>query len=192
MAQMRLDALPPAGLTPEQRALYDAVLTSPRKDVHLAEDGSLKGPFNALLYNPAIGLPLQRLGSALRYEGLLPPRARELAILTVAAAFGSNYEWYAHVPIAESAGITEEQIQAIRRGGMPDLTDAAERAVVSVARAQLARDDIDDAAYEAAASLIGAAELVELTTLVGYYGILAVQMQLFRVPLPAGAEPAFG
>jgi len=35
------------------------------------------------------------------------------------------------------------------------------------------------------------AELVELTTLVGYYGILAVQLRLFRVPLGGGSAPTF-
>jgi 4-carboxymuconolactone decarboxylase len=33
-------------------------------------------------------------------------------------------------------------------------------------------------------------QLVELTTLVGYYATLAMQMRLFRVPLPEGVPPA--
>ncbi len=38
----------------------------------------------------------------------------------------------------------------------------------------------------------GEAGLVELTTLVGYYGILATQLRLFRVPLPPGVAAVFG
>ena len=34
--------------------------------------------------------------------------------------------------------------------------------------------------------------LVELTTLVGYYGMLATQVQLFRVHLPPGVAAVFG
>ncbi len=37
---------------------------------------------------------------------------------------------------------------------------------------------------------LGEAGAVELTTLVGYYSLLALQMRVLRVPLPDGAPPA--
>ena len=187
----RLAALVPASLSAEQRALYDAILGGPRGPGFTAEDGHLAGPFNAMLHNPVIGAPLARLGEALRYEGLLPARGRELAILTVAAAYRSEFEWYAHVSIAEGLGVTTEALAAVRRGERPALDDEAEQAIVDVARALLDHADLDDDTYARAARVIGEAELVELTTLVGYYGILATQLRLFRVPLPPGATPAF-
>ena len=187
----RLTALLPESLTVEQRALYDAILGGPRGPGFAAEDGHLAGPFNAMLHHPVIGSPLARLGEALRYQGLLPARGRELAILTVAAAYRSEFEWFAHAPIAEGLGIPAEVLAAVRRGERPALTDEAEQAIVEVARAVLDRADLDDAAYARAAQVIGEAALVELTTLVGYYGILATQLQLFRVPLPAGVAPVF-
>ena len=187
----RLAALVPEGLSAGQRALYDAILGGPRGPGFAAEDGHLAGPFNAMLHHPVIGSPLARLGEALRYEGLLPARGRELAILTVAAAYRSEFEWHAHAPIAEGLGIPAEVLATVRRGARPILDDEAEQAIVDVARAVLERTDLDDAAYARAARMIGEAELVELTTLVGYYGILATQLQLFRVPLPAGVTPVF-
>ena len=36
------------------------------------EGGRLEGPFNAMLFSPAVGHALQALGGALRYQGTLP------------------------------------------------------------------------------------------------------------------------
>jgi 4-carboxymuconolactone decarboxylase len=188
---MRLHALTPEEMTPEQRALYDAINGGPRGPVHVTADGSLEGPFNAFIHHPTVGAPLQRVGATLRYDGSLPPLARELSILTVAAAHRSEFEWYGHSGIASSVGATPEQIEAIRRGERPELEDEAAQAAVDVARRLLDRGDIGDEQYAEAVALLGEPGLVELTTLVGYYGILATQLNLFRVPLPDGVAPAF-
>nr|BFE70573.1 hypothetical protein GCM10020092_038740 [Actinoplanes digitatis] len=59
-------------------------------------DGGLEGPFNAFLLQPRLGLALQALGAAVRYETGLADRAREIAILVVSAASDSAFERYAH------------------------------------------------------------------------------------------------
>ena len=138
---MRLKALTPSDLTAAQQELYDAINSGPRGPVHIAENGSLRGPFNAMLHNPTVGVPLQRVGAALRYHGLLPAAARELAILTVAAAYKAEFEWHAHSAIAEELGVPRERIEEIRQGKRPVLEDETEQAVVDVARAVLDRRD---------------------------------------------------
>jgi 4-carboxymuconolactone decarboxylase len=188
---MRLRGLRPGEMTPDQQALYEAINSGPRGPVHVTEDGSLQGPFNALLYNPGVGAALQRVGAELRYRGALPDQAREAAIITVAARYRADFEWHAHAPLAEQHGVPPEQIERIQRGERPQLDDEIAQAAVDLARAILDLEDVDDEAYARAEFVLGAEGLVELTTLVGYYGILAVQLQLFRVPLPPGAQPAF-
>ena len=186
---MRLRALHPSELEPAQQAVYDAIVAS-RGPAVVAPDGTLLGPFNAMLYHPAVGAPLQAVGGAIRYSGLLPPAARELAILTVAAAHGAEYEWAHHAPLAVGLGVPAEAVEAIRLGRRPELGDVVEQAVVDLTRLLLADEELDDDAYMRAAALVGEAELVELTTLLGYYGTLATQLRLFRVPLPPGHLPA--
>jgi 4-carboxymuconolactone decarboxylase len=144
-----------------------------------------------MLHHARLGTPLQQVGAVLRYEGLLTPRARELAILTVAAAHRAEFEWYAHAPIAADLGVDAAQIEAIRRGERPELDDPYEQAVVDLARTFVEHGDVDEEDYRRLSEHLSGPELVELTTLVGYYGILGTQMQLFRVPLPPDAEPAF-
>jgi 4-carboxymuconolactone decarboxylase len=188
---MRFAPIRPEQLTEEQRSLYDAVNGAPRGPVHLAPDGTLRGPFNALLYNPRLGSALLRVGAVLRYEGALPPRAREIAVLTVAAAYRSEYEWYQHAPEARRHGVGDEQLEAIRAGGPVTFDDDVDRCASELARRALDGADLDDETYERAVRLLGEAGLVELTALVGYYGILAYQMAVLRVPPPSDAPLAF-
>ncbi len=80
----------PAQLDAEQRRLYESITSGSRAAgpdaAHLTDEhGRLAGLFNAMPLNPPIGDALQRLGAAVRYEGRLADRNREIAILAVAA-----------------------------------------------------------------------------------------------------------
>ena len=69
-----------------QQQLYAAMTGGPRGGGNqpfrlVDETGALTGPFNTMLLQPAVGQALQALGAALRYQGSLPDRARELTTL---------------------------------------------------------------------------------------------------------------
>lgn len=185
----RLTKLTPATLTEEQRRLYERITAGPRgqgpRTFRLADSsGGLAGPFNAMLLQPAVGAALQALGAAIRYHGALPERTRELAILVVAAHWASEFEQYAHEPMARSAGLREEDLAALRAGQQPDLADPAERAAVRAAWALARAGDLDDEQYAEAVTQLGEDGLFELSTLVGYYATLALQLRVFRVGVP--------
>ena len=185
----RLPLLAPAELDPDQRTLYDAIALGPRAQgpqlFPIADgQGRLNGPFNAMLFAPALGQSLQELGATLRYRTALTDRVRELAILVVAAHWNSAFERFAHEPIARAAGVSDAQLDAVRTGGAPELDDPAESVALELTRA-LARDgDVTDELFDRAVPLIGIRAVVELTTLVGYYATLALQLRVFRVPVP--------
>ena len=65
------------------------------------------------------------------------------------------------------------------------LADPAERVVLQVVRALLQTSDLTDEEYAAGRDAIGEQGMVELTTLVGYYATLALQLRVFRVGAPA-------
>ncbi|MCS7478455.1 carboxymuconolactone decarboxylase family protein [Umezawaea endophytica] len=185
----RLPRSTPADLDPAQRELYDAITGGPRaagpQPVPLTDDaGALNGPFNAMLVAPPVGQALQGLGAAIRYRTTLSDRVREMAILAVATRWDSEFERYAHEPVAKLAGVTEDQLDALRRSTVPDLPDD-ERQALTVVFALLRDGDVDDATYAEAVSAIGARAVFELTALVGYYATLALQLRVFRVTAPA-------
>jgi 4-carboxymuconolactone decarboxylase len=185
----RLEKLSPDLLDEDQKRLYDTITSGPRatgpRPFQLVDRaGALEGPFNAMLLRPALGSALQALGIAVRYHGGLPGRTRELAILVVAAHWKSEFEQHAHEAAGRLAGLRDEDLAAIRAGQEPDLTDLGERAAVRVAWALVRSADLDDAQYADAAAELGTAALFELTTLVGYYATLALQLRVFRVSDP--------
>lgn len=179
-------------------AVYDAIVgsraSSPPGRGPADGDGRLLGPFNAMLVSPAVGHALQGLGAAIRYRTSLPDRVRELAILTVAAYRDSDFEWYAHEPLARTAGVSEPELAALRSGGPggDGGLGPADLLVRQCVESLLAQRDLSDRDFDELKNLVGVTGIVELVTLVGYYDLLAMSMRTFRVGLPDGAADEIG
>lgn len=175
----------PGELDGGRRELYDAIVHGPRsrgpRPFPLTDDdGALRGPFNAFLLSPGLGDPLQRLGAAVRYGTTLTDRVREMAVLVVAAHWDSAFERSAHEPIGRAAGLTDEELRELREGRAPRLDDPYERACLTLARALVA-GDVDDETWAACVPPVDRETVFELSTLVGYYATLALQLRVFRV-----------
>lgn len=178
------------------RDIYDAILAarlpagsggSPTDSAGPATvvdaEGRLLGPFNAMVHaSPEIGGALQNLGSAIRYRGILPDRVRELAILIVAAARESEFEWFAHVRAGVAAGLTDDMLESVARGDPGVLTP--DDAVLHRAVTELLAGDLSEQSWLDATELLGVPAVVDLVILVGYYGTLATMLRAFRVPRP--------
>jgi len=106
-------------------------------------------------------------------------RAREMAILAVAAHWGSAFEREAHEAVGRTCGLTEPEMTALRDGGVPELADPVERAVLGTTVALIRHGTLSDEEYADAAAVVGERGLFELTTLVGYYAMLAIQLRVF-------------
>jgi 4-carboxymuconolactone decarboxylase len=185
----RAPRLVPAALDEAQREVYDAVTGGPRAQGPalfrlVDDDGALEGPFNAFLLQPGVGMALQALGAAVRYETTFSDRAREIAILVVAGHRDSAFEWYAHEAVGRHAGLTDAELQALREHDDDAFPDATERVVARTTRRLLADGDLDDEAFAEATDALGLPQVFELLTLVGYYDTLALQLRVLRVAAP--------
>jgi alkylhydroperoxidase family enzyme len=201
MPQDRYGRLPwfePAEFDPDQQALYEYVAHGPRMPATnvfpLVDDagGRMFGPFNAFLASPVLGKALHEVGKVLRYQSGLTPRGREVAILELSVLRRCDIEWYAHSPIGAKAGLTEEELTAIRTGAPAPTLDRTETIVRRVTQSLARSRDIDDALYADAAAALGDRVLVDLVMLVMYFDLLASTMTIFRAELPAGRHPWFG
>lgn len=191
----RLPALTPDRMTPEQRNLFNDITGGDRGkgrpiEEFLDADGGLGGPFNAYLYAPNVGDPAQRLGERIRYHTSLPGTLRELAILTVGRHWRADYEWWAHEKVGRREGLDDDAIAAIKDGRPPAAPDQA--TVHAFVTELLETRRVSDAAYDAALTLLGDQGVVELVLLVGYYGLISANLNVFRMPVPDGVEPPFG
>ncbi|SIT83589.1 carboxymuconolactone decarboxylase family protein [Microbacterium sp. RU33B] len=180
----RIRPLTPGELDAQQRALHTTITSGPRAQgvqhfALTAADGSLRGPFDLMLRSPAVGAAQQELGAAIRYRTALTDRARELAILLVAAHWNSAFERESHEAIARASGFTDVELAAIRALDV-DVFEGEERLVGTVVIALL-DGDLSDVAWSEASAALGIGGVFELTALVGYYSTLALQLRVFRV-----------
>jgi 4-carboxymuconolactone decarboxylase len=192
----RLPWFAPRELDASARALYDRIAGGVRAQGPQAfrltdEAGRLHGPFNAMLLSPEVGGAMQELGAAIRYRSALAPRAREIAILEVAALRRSAFEWFAHERVGKQIGLSGAELAALRDGTPAPTLDATEALVRDVVRRLLRDRDLDDATFAAAVNALGQRVLMELIALVGHYDLLALSMRVWRTPLPAGTESPF-
>ncbi len=187
----RLPIIQPKDFTPAQQRIFESITGGKRKAVSstgspLTDEGGLRGPFNALLYSPILGDAVQRVGEAVRFEGTLPAQLRELAILTVAAEWQANFEWWAHEKIAREVGLDEAIITEVKAGTLPESAEPAERMIHGFAREVIEQHHISDERYTAAVAMFGEAAVVELVILLGYYTLIAMTLNVFDVAVPDG------
>ena len=181
----------PEDMSNEQRALYDAILAGKRGPGMRREDGTLIGPFNAMLLNPHVGDRVQRLGEALRFDISLPRNVIEVATLVVGSHWRAQFEWWAHERLAKQAGVSEEVIAAIKQGERPHFSDDDEAGAFEVASQLYRTRRLSDTAYAKAVERFGETGLFELIALVGYYSLVSLLLNGFNVPLPDGEIPPF-
>ena len=191
-ADARLPWLEPQQLTEPQAALHERISAGPRAADSARSPiadgaGRLRGPFNAMLFNPEVGEPMQALGAALRYRTSLSDRTREIATLVVAAELESDFERWAHEPLARAAGVRDDVIAAVAAGREPDGLDAIDHAVWAATRALVRDGDLTDDAFAALETAVGSVGCVEVVALAGYYRMLALALRAFRVPIPESA-----
>ena len=188
----RLSMVDSSGLTGEQQQLWEGLTASRGNGLDLTdENGHLFGPFNAWLHVPKLGRRLSSLGAHLRFETSIERRLSEVAICTVGAHWHSEFEFFAHAPMALEHGVDPSVIEALRAGEVPSFERDDEQIVYEVARQLLNARRVTDATYASAESLLGEAGMVELVALIGYYCLISMLLNLFEVPLPGDAEPSW-
>ncbi|AMV48273.1 carboxymuconolactone decarboxylase family protein [Paraburkholderia caribensis] len=180
----RIADIDPDQMTAAQRAVHDVIASGPRKGV--------RGPLAVWLHRPEFAQHAQALGRYCRYETALPSRLSELAILTLARWWNSEYEWLAHKPLALEAGVDFEVVEAIRTRAQPSFVRRDE-AVVHAFLEELHCDrKISDDLYMQAIEHLGEAGVIDLVGLAGYYTLISMTINVFRVTQPEGVLDELG
>jgi len=185
MQSPRLPALAEESFTAGQRALAQSIKSGPRGQFKLA------GPFAVYLHSPAFGELAQKLGGHLRFNTSVPPRLSEFAILVTAQHWKAQYEWAVHAPIAEKQGVKAATIRAIGAGRAPKSAPRDEMAIYAFAKELYAKRRVSNGTFNRVRKLLGDAGTVELVGILGYYAMVAMTLNTFRMPLPEGVKPEF-
>jgi 4-carboxymuconolactone decarboxylase len=148
------------------------------------KDGRLIGPFNPILFSPAISSSFLDFQETEEKNTSLSQRVRQVVILAVGAVWKSNYELYAHAAAARKAGIPEDAIRTLTAGGLPDELSDQEKIAQRFARQLSAEHHIDAALYSAAEKVFGRRGLVEIAYLTGAYHTVCALLNAFEIPAP--------
>jgi len=168
-------------MSAEQRNVAEAIVAGPRR--------GMAGPFNAWLRSPELADRLQKVGEYVRFKTSLPPRLNELAILITAREWTSQYEWYAHHPLALNAGLDPKIAAAVAAGERP-AGMAEDESVVYDFCIELHRNKhVDDATYKAAVAKLSEQGVIDLIGVSGYYTAVSMTLNVAEVPLPEGEKP---
>jgi 4-carboxymuconolactone decarboxylase len=179
-AEERLPTIPPAQYSAEQKQAA--------ADFEAARKVPVFGPFEPLMYSPAVMSQARAMGDYLRYKSAIGNTLSELAILLTAREWTQDYEWSLHYPIALKAGIRPEVADAIGDGRRPKALSADEEIVYDYAMELLKNKQVSDSTFERAKARFGAKGVVDMTGIVGYYSFLAMQLNVAQYPLPRDAK----
>lgn len=147
----------------------------------LAERGRVSPLYQVLLNSAPIASGWERLLTAVRNQTSLPPDLRELVILRVAVLNRAAFEFDAHVPHAEQAGVSAERIQGLRSTPLPDHYTPLERLVLELTDAMTRDVDVPDALMARLQAHFDAAALVELVATVAAYNMVSRLLVALRV-----------
>ena len=172
-----------AEMTPAQRRVHDLIVAGRR--------GRFGGPFQLLIRAPDICEHAAKLGEHLRWGTSLPNRLSELAIISTAKFWRAQYEWYAHAPLAEKAGVPAAAIEAIRRGENPSFEERDEELVHRICGELFKSRRLSESTFNEAVATLGETGLIEVIAIIGYYTLIGTTLNAFQVPVPEGTATPF-
>jgi len=177
----RIPLVSEATMTPDQRRVYDAMVSGPRRSAPV-------GPLAIAMHRPELAEAWSALGLVLRFNSSFPPRLREFTILLTGRYWDCQFEWASHEAEARKAGLPDASIETLRRGG--SRFDAADEQLIHDYTVELLdRHAVSDALYGRVKDMFGVPGIVELTALVGYYAMVALTLNAHEVGVPEGVAP---
>jgi 4-carboxymuconolactone decarboxylase len=189
----RFALTPLTEMTPEQRAVADAIMKGPRASVGspaaAAGATSLSSPFNVWNRKPELADRLQKVGEYIRFRSSLPPRLNEFAILIVARRWSSQYEWFAHHRLAMAGGLDPAVAEDLKFGRVPANMKPDEQVVYDFSNEMHERHGVSDAMYKRGVDALGEQGIADLIAVNGYYVLVAMTVNVDRTPIPNGGAP---
>jgi alkylhydroperoxidase family enzyme len=174
----------------DARAALTQAFGAGAADRLLAPDaGPMPNVLATLLHNPALAGPFLAYNNVLLRTPTIGARLREIVILRVAFRTQAPYEWAQHVRMADQAGLTAAEVEAIASAG--DWTEL-ETDVLGATDECIDNYRVSSTTWERLAERLDAAQLVELVFVIGTYTALAMAFNSFGIQLDPELEALAG
>jgi len=164
----RIEALADDELDGEVRELCDKV----RAGAGAGPAVSVPEYMRTIAKHPAL-FRIQMEAGAVFFNGRVPKRERELAVLRVGWLCGAPYEWGQHVEIGKRVGLTSEEIERVTAGSAAPGWTAHEAAILRAVEELIGNKAISGATWDELAQSWDEQQLLEFPAMVGQYVAVA-------------------
>ena len=149
------------------------------------ENGSKTNLMMLMANHPKLGTAFNIFGRQILLDSTVPVWPRELIVLRTSWHLKAEYEWHYHVGYALAAGMSLEQIAAIREGpDHPEWSEReADRAVLRAVDELWAESRVSDETWTALSRHFDKHQLMDLIFTIGFYVMLSWSIEAFRMPL---------
>jgi 4-carboxymuconolactone decarboxylase len=180
LATERLPTMTPSEMTPAQKEISDKIMASRH---------TLGGAFHVWVRSPEMADRLQAVGEYLRFRPDLPKAMLELAVMTTAAEWHTQFEFSAHYRNAIEAGIKRDILVALADGRRPEGMTDDEAMVYDFSHA-MHHDHgrVSDALFEKVRKRLGDQGVVDLIGLNAYYAVAVMTINATDQPTPPNAN----
>ena len=149
-------------------------------------DGRPLNIFGVLANHPAMLKRWLVFASHVLSKNSVPARERELLILRTGWNCRSTYEWGQHVLIGRDCGLTDDEIDRVKRGPKDRSWSAEDRVLLRAADELHDGQSLSDTTWDDLARTYTTEQILDVIATVGNYHLVAMFLNSARVPLDAG------
>jgi 4-carboxymuconolactone decarboxylase len=139
----------------------------------MGERGRVSLLYQVLLNSGPIASGWERMLTAVRNQTGVPADLRELVILRVAVLNGARFEYDAHIPHAQKAGVGDDKIEAVKNETLPDVFAPLERLVLDLTDAMTRQIVVPDELMARVQQHFDPKGVVELVATVAAYNMVS-------------------
>jgi alkylhydroperoxidase family enzyme len=160
------------------------VVNKLRAGIGLPPTTELPGYSLAMASRPDLLKGQLEMGATI-FNGRLPPRERELAVLRIGWLLRAPYEWGEHVDISQRYGVSKAEIERVTLGSAAPGWSEHEAAILRAVEEMLADQTVTDETWAVLARTWDAEQLIEFPMMVGQYVGTAILQNTLRIRLEA-------
>ena len=174
----RIAALEDSEMSGEARAIVDGV----RASAGAGPAAEVPDYMRTIAKHPGLFKGQMDTGK-LFFNGLIPPRQRELAVLRIGWLAGAPYEWGEHVKIAQRYGVTSEEIERAIVGSAAPGWSEHDAAILRGVEELIGDFAISGETWDILAKSWDEAQMLEFPAMVGQYVAIAFIQNSYRARL---------
>ena len=119
-------------------------------------------------------------------KSTLDLRDREILILRTGLLAGCDYEWHQHIGIARNAGMTDDELRAVREGPAAAVWSERERLLLRAVDELKGDSHLSDAVWNGLCAHYDTRQIMDIVFTVGQYNMLAMALNTLGVQLDEG------